>query len=258
MSTLLLPAISAEWIKRRRTFSHWMVIAGGFFIPSIICIVLLCYPDKYQSLQQSGHFWEHFIRKAWNMFSFFFLPMGVVLAVSLITQLEFRSNTWKQLQATPASYPTIFFSKLIVLLLMLLQLFLLFNAGLLIAAFLPPLFYTDLSFPWYPLPVQYLVATNLHYYLFCIPLLLLQYLISLQSRNFLIPIGTGLALVVFGMFVLSWRYAYLIPPAYTALYYIRSGQEPILLKNLYLYSFIYSILFLSSGYLLFIWKKDKS
>ncbi len=255
MSSLLFPAIRAEWMKQKRTFSHWLVIAGGFFIPLVICIVLFVYPDRYLGLQRSGRFWELLFDKGWNMLCLFFLPMGVVLATSLITQLEFRNNTWKQLHATPASYPTIFFSKLIVLLLMLAELFVLFTAGLLVVAFVPPLFYTDLSFTWDPVPVHHLVTTNLHYYILSIPLLLLQYLVSLQARSFLIPIGTGLALVVFGMFILSWKYAYVMPSAFTALYYIRCPQEPGLLQRLYLFSLLYSVVLLISGYLLYVYKQ---
>lgn len=255
MSSLLLPAISAEWIKQKRTFAHWLVIAGGFFIPVVICIVLLCYPDRYLGLQRSGRFWELLFDKGWNMLCLFFLPMGVVLATSLITQLEFRNQTWKQLHATPASYATIFFSKLLVLLLLLLELFVLFTAGMIFIAFLPPLLHPDLSFPLYPVPLHHLVTTNLHYFMLSIPLLLLQYLVSLQARNFLIPIGTGLALVVLGMFILSWKYAYVMPPAYTALYYIRCGQEPGLLQRLYLFSLLFSLIFLIAGYLLYVRKQ---
>lgn len=45
----------------------------------------------------------------------FLLPMGLILATSLITQMEFRNNTWKQLHTTPQKYSTIFTAKFIVI-----------------------------------------------------------------------------------------------------------------------------------------------
>ena len=42
-------------------------------------------------------------RVGWEFMGFFLLPIGVILTTSLVTQLEFRSNTWKQLHTTPQS-----------------------------------------------------------------------------------------------------------------------------------------------------------
>jgi ABC-type Na+ transport system ATPase subunit NatA len=58
------------------------------------------------------------------------LPMGVVLVTSLIVQLEYRSNAWKQLAAAPVSYPAVYLAKLGVILVLLLEFFVLFNLGI--------------------------------------------------------------------------------------------------------------------------------
>lgn len=62
--------------------------------------------------------------------SIVFLPMGIVLATSLFCQLEFKNNAWKQVHTAPIGYSSVYFAKLIVVLAMMAQLFILFNVGI--------------------------------------------------------------------------------------------------------------------------------
>jgi hypothetical protein len=250
-------SFTAEWIKKRRSFAAWLVWAGGFFVPLILVIIFIVYPKQLLSLHASGHFWELLFQKAWQLMVFMLLPMGIVLAVSLITQLEFKNNTWKQLHSSPLPFAAIYFSKLAVLLLMLLQLFIVFNLGVYCSAVLPALFNRKIPFPLYNINWVYLLKTNAAYFIVCLPLVAWQYVISLQFKNFLIPIGTGLALVIGGLIAVQWQHAYTIPSSYTALYFLQSNSKKIPAHNLIQWSLFYSILFTLPGYWLYIAKKEK-
>ncbi|MES1222862.1 MAG: ABC transporter permease [Bacteroidota bacterium] len=257
MTNVFINSFTAEWMKKRRSFADWLVLAGGFFIPLISTIIFCIYPKQLLGIHASGHFWELLSQKAWQMMAFMLLPMGIVLAVSLVTQLEFKNNTWKQLHAAPLPFTAVYFAKLVVLLIMLLQLLLLFNIGIYCSAVIPSLFNSRIPFPAYAMDVSYLLKQNASYFIVCLPLVALQYLVSLQFKNFLIPIGAGLALVIAGLIAVQWKYGYTIPYTYTALQFLQSKGNVVPAHNIIQWSLGYFVLFTLLGYWLYIAKKEK-
>ena len=250
-------SFKSEWLKKRRSFADWLVWLGAFFIPVINTIIFIAYPNQLLKLHAAPDFWTAIFFKSWESMSMMLLPMGIVLAVSLVTQLEFKNNSWKQVHAMPVSYSSIFFSKLMVLFVMLLQLILLFNIGVLLSAIIPVLFHDSIPFPGYNIPIMSLLGENAKFFLVSIPLLSLQYLVSLQFKNFLIPIGAGLALVIGGMIALSWKYVYLVPSAYNSLFFFQSMGKTSPQHNILLWSVSYFTLFTIMGYILYLFKKEK-
>ncbi len=257
MNIGFINCFTAEWLKKRRSFASWLVLAGGFFIPLVNMIIFMVYPKQLLSLHTSGQFWKLLFQHSWQIMAIMLLPMGIVLAVSLITQLEFKNNTWKQLHTTPVSFGTVYFAKLLVLLVMLVQLFILFNIGNYLSVIIPVLFNRHFPFPNYPADFAWLLKENAAYFLMCMPMVALQYIISLQYKNFMIPIGAGLVVVVGGLIAISWKYAFTIPSAYTGLYFLQSSKSAPPAHNLFLWSACYFLLFSLLGYWLYISKKEK-
>ena len=257
MNSSFIGCFSAEWIKKRRSFSSWLIIAGGLFVPMISVIIFMVYPKQLLAVHASGHFWDMLFQKSWQMMAFMLLPMGLVLAVSLVTQLEFKNNTWKQLHASPVLFSHIYFSKLLVLLLMLIQLFLTFNAGILVSAWIPSLLVSEIPYPDYAFNFGNILSLNAGYFICSLPLLALQYMISMQFRNFLVPVGAGLALIIGSMIALTWKYIYMIPSAYTALYFLQSAETTVPAHNLSNWSLGYFLTFTLLGYWLYISRKVK-
>jgi len=257
MNNAFINSFSAEWMKKRRSFASWLVLIGGFFTATISILIFLCYPKQLLSVHASGHFWELMFQKSWQSMAFMLLPMGIVLAVSLITQLEFKNNTWKQLHTTPVSLTSIYFSKLAVIIVMMLQLFILFNIGIFLSAVIPALLNSKIPFPNYPVDFNYYLVENGKYFIVCLPMIAIQYLLSLQFKNFLIPIGVGLALVVGGLIGLSWEHIYTVPSAYTALHFLQAKNNVTPAHNLILWSLGYFAFFTLLGYWLYISKAEK-
>jgi lantibiotic transport system permease protein len=83
----------SEWIKKRRSFADWLVWTGAFFIPMINLVIYLVYPNQLKNLHGTDDFWKSIFFKSWESMAILLLPVGIVLAVSLITQLEFKNNT---------------------------------------------------------------------------------------------------------------------------------------------------------------------
>ena len=257
MNNSFINCFEAEWIKKRRSFASWLVLAGGFFVPLIVTLIFIFYPKNLLSVHAGNHFWGIIFQKSWQMMAFMLLPMGIVLAVSLIVQLEFKNNSWKQVHTTPASFSSIYFSKLAVLIVMLLQLFLLFNVGIYLSAVIPSFFHSNIPFPTYPINAGYFIRANANYFIICLPMVAIQFLLSLQFKNFLVPVGVGLALTVGGLIALSWKYIYMIPSSYTALYFLQTKDNATPAHNLQLWSLFYFVIFILLGYWLYISKKEK-
>src|SRR5215211_5387036 len=107
-------SFQSEWQKKKRSLSSWLVIIGAVFTPTIIFIYKLTRAKYIAQMNVSPTFWEDLWKSSWESMAIFLLPIGVILASSLITQLEYKNNTWKQLHTTPQSLTTIFFAKLAV------------------------------------------------------------------------------------------------------------------------------------------------
>ncbi|MEP6923368.1 MAG: hypothetical protein ABI954_02795, partial [Pyrinomonadaceae bacterium] len=55
------------------------------------------------------------------------------------------------------------------------------------------------------------LSGNINYFIDCLPVLALQYLLSLQFKNFLVPIGVGFIVWILGIGMVSWQYSYIFP-----------------------------------------------
>ena len=167
--TTFVASYQSEWLKTKRSLAAWLVVLGGFFIPFILFWARVLYPDKLRKEVLSPTYWEELLGQSWQFMAIFMLPMGLVLATSLLTQMEFRNNTWKQLHTTPQSYTTIFVAKLGVLLTMLFQFFILFNLGMYLSGILPPLV-RGISLPKQAFPWEVYLKTSGHFWINCLPI----------------------------------------------------------------------------------------
>src|SRR5690606_37759052 len=90
--------------------------------------------------------WDlHFVQ-GYQAFSAFLLPMFVILICSLIPQIEFKNNTWKQVFASPQSTGNVFFSKFASILMMIVFLFIMFNVLMVLAGVISNLIYPKYTF----------------------------------------------------------------------------------------------------------------
>ena len=250
-------SFASEWLKRKRTAAAWLVIIGGFFIPLIILCARLYESDGLAAANQHPRLWEMQYTRCWQFMGTFLLPMGVMLATSLVTQLEFRNNAWKQVFTTPQSLTTIFLAKLAIILVMLIQFFLLFNVGIYLTGVLPCLFFRHVPYPSEPFPFRLFLQGSVYFFLDALPILALQYLVGLRFKNFLIPLGVGVGLYVASFIAVHWKYGYWVP--YTYCSYDFPGKRSPLPRNISIHGWAlgYFIGLTILGYILYISKKEK-
>jgi len=250
-------SFQSEWLKKKRSLASWLVIVGAFFTPLVIIGARMVRYEKLPGIYASNKFWESLWISSWESMAIFLLPVGLILAMSLITQLEYKNNTWKQLHTTPQSLTVIYFSKLTTVFVMTFQFFILFNIGIYLAGVIPYLLFS-IPYPKDPIPLLHFIKEDLFYFVDCLPIIGLQYLISLRFKNFLVSIGAGFILWVFALSSLSWTYGHLVPHTYSMLDYLKvvgKYNRPI---NIHLLAGIYFVLFTVVGYVLYITRRDKS
>lgn len=256
MKTLIY-SFQSEYLKTRRSAASWLTIAGAFFIPLVVIIDRQMHFEDLYHASQHPKFWEYLFNQCWRVTNILLLPLGVILATSLVAQLEYRNNAWKQVLTTPQALSTVFVSKLVVILVMLLQFFLLFNLGVYLCGVFPSLVYRGIPFPKEALPLRDFLKHTAWYFIDVLPMVALQFLLSMQFKNFLVPLGIGIGLFIGAVVAAGWKYAYWVPYTYNALNFAPNATELLSRTNWHARALGYFTLFILLAYLLFITKKEK-
>jgi lantibiotic transport system permease protein len=218
--TAFLRSLRGEWLKRRRSLVSWLIFGSAFFVPAIILAARLHRPDQLSAVYEADGFWEKLWTAAWESMTILILPMVIPLVVSLITQIEYRNNTWKQVHASPQALATIFLAKLTVILIVVAELFLLFNVAIYLTGVLPALLFREVPLPVSPIPFRLFLDRDLRYLVDCLPIVAVQYMLALRFRSFVAPLGIGMALWVLSVGTLSTPYNYFVPYSYCGMDYL--------------------------------------
>lgn len=249
----------SEWLRKKRSLASWLVITGGVFLPLISTIAALVYPKETIGKYDPKMFWEFLYNSNMQLMAFFLMPMGAILTTSLITQLEHKNNTWKLLHSLPVSYSNIFLTKLVLILIMLVQFFIILNICIWLSGTIPCLLIPSLSYPTVHFPWNYYLNNSLEYFIGLLPVVALQYILGMMFKNFLVPFGVGMSLFVCGLFALKWEYAYTLPYNFTPLHNLQHTgsviKTPLPLHSI---AFIWFGILVLVGFLLYLNKKDKS
>lgn len=252
-------ALQSELLKTKRTASFWLSIAGAALIPLIFTLVYIFNPDGVAPGMETRAWEQHFMR-GWQSLAAFLLPMYIILICALIPQIEFKNNTWKQVFASPQSTAQIYFSKLVTVHLMILLCYLLFNLLMLAAGAIADLGSSQFKFFENPVPWKSLLALNLRTYLSVLGIAALQYWLSLRFKNFVAPVGIGLALLIASLiaFGFQWKHAGKLPYAHPSLT-LQSimKEQSFTLATHEWWAIGFFVLFTGAGFLDLLLRKEK-
>jgi hypothetical protein len=193
----LLTALRAEMLKTKRTASFYFTIVLAGFIPAILLLNILTGGEDLTAIRKDPL--NGIFQLGAERTGFLFLPLFVILVCTLLPQIEYRNNTWKQVFTAPQTKGNVFFAKFLNIHLLLL-LFLM--ANLLFLSLVVVI--THLSIPsvqllQQPFNTERLLVRNANMYIVMLALCSLQFWLGLRFRNFIIPISVGLVLWIFGI-----------------------------------------------------------
>lgn len=258
--TTFVHAFRGEWLKRKRSSASLMLLGGALFTPAIVAAVRLLNWRTLPRLYAADAFWKSLWSASWESMAIFFLPMTAILATSLVTQIEYRGNAWKQVHALPMHTAVLFLAKLAVILVMMAQFLALFCAGVYVSGMTPVLLV-----PGVPPPKDAFLALPLLrdcalYFVDCLPIVAAQYAMGLRANNVLVPIGVGFLAWVGALAAVSSRFAIWWPYAYTTIDYIKDkpkGQAFAAHTELHALALAFFVVLTIAGYALFVTKTEK-
>ena len=211
-------SLQTELFKTKRTSAFWICVIGAAFIPTVYLLLFLLNPKE--TIQDMGpRPWAVFINRAWQIFCVFVLPISIILLTTLVTQIEFRNNTWKQVFASPQPVGNIFFSKYLTVHIMILSCFVMFNVLIVLVGVIADLTNPGFAFLEHRIDWQMILKLNLKVYIAILAISAIQYWLSLRFKNFAASIGIGLALEIGSIiaFASQWKHIDKYPYSFAVL-----------------------------------------
>lgn len=241
-----------EFIKLKRTFAFWLTIISALFIP---IIYLIYYLLKYKDLipDEGVNPWNKFFVNQIRAAAPLLVPLFIVLLTSLIVQIEHKSTGIKHLFSLPVPKWSVYFGKLSVVIGTISIAYILFFIFMLVVGYIIGFIHRELNFlSFNPSPIES-VKLLFRSFIATLGIVGLQFWLSFRMRNFIIPLGVGMVLIVTGLIVYRAPEAIYFPYGYNML-----SLFPIAVDNdmgnmlwfptVSLYSVSYFIIFSVIGY----------
>jgi hypothetical protein len=256
----LIRALQSEALKTRRSAALGLVLLSAGFVPSLILVARFFHRASLPALYRGNELWLTLWKQSNQALAVFLLPMLTILVTSLMVQIEYRNNAWKQVHASPQPLLCIFAAKLLVILTAILAFLILHNLGIYLVGMIPAVIYKNVSFPSGRFPFALYADRGLSLFVAALPIVALQYALALHFRNFMTPIGIGMGLWIAAVGCLGWRYIYFIPYGYSAMEFLSVTGErsfPSLPMRLPLLSLGFFGLLVLSGFLVYSTESDR-
>ena len=225
MAIAFLLNTQSEIFKSKRTAAFWLTIVGAVIIPLVLTIGYNIYPKEFAN-EFKPDAWATHLNNVWQGAAALLLPLYVILVTSLMVQIEYRNNTWKQVYASPRTYADVFFSKFLVINLMIIACFVLFNLFIILSGYISGILHPEsYNFTKEPIPLVKMVKISSKLYLSVLAISAIQYWLSLRFKNFIASIGIGAALFIIGLVLIEWPKNIYYPYVYTALTYFKDLRK---------------------------------
>ena len=185
----LLISLRSEILKTKRTASFYLTIAAAAFGPLMTMLDLVF--DGIETGDRDFIF-NKMLTAKFQMTGFVLLPWYLILISTLLPQIEFRNNAWKQVLTTPQTKRDVYLAKfinmqlLIVIFLVTTQLLMFIDV--VIVHFMNP----SLHVLNQPVDGYQVLMTMVSGYLAILAISAIQFWLGIRFRNFIIPIAIGI------------------------------------------------------------------
>lgn len=199
----LITTLRAEILKTKRTASLYFALLGALPIPLIFLLNVVTGGGDLQAIGKDplNSIFEMGAERA----GVIFFPMFVIMVCTMLPQIEYRNNTWKQVFASPQTKSNVYLAKFLNINLLIL-LFLVANIVYMALTVVVIHFYDPkLNLLNQPFDAARLLLRTANTYVTVLAICAFQFWLGLRFRNFIIPTSIGFALWVTGM-MLSFEF----------------------------------------------------
>jgi hypothetical protein len=188
----LAMSFRSELVKSKSTSLWYLCIVAAVLAP------IFSYSDStssYRIAELKNDPWNmHLIGMGGRIFNMMVLPFFLMLICTLLAQLEYRNNTWKQVYVSPQSLLNVFLSKYLVVQMMLIGVFILTLVLMVVSLFAVDQFETNLNllekqFDWKSFLIFYGRV-----YITVLAISAFQFWLGLRFKSFIVPLVVGISL----------------------------------------------------------------
>ncbi|MDP4276298.1 MAG: ABC transporter permease [Bacteroidota bacterium] len=214
---MLYSSLQAEWKKSRHTFASTLIFSGAFLVP-VVSFLIYFFRWQHFIPDHGTNAWNEFIDMNLSLSAGLLFPFLVILIVALNLMLENKADSWKRLYILPIRRETLFWGKLLFLAIQLFCCTVLFFITIPLTGIILGLIHPELAFLNHSLDIVFLLTLSIRFYISLLAILSIQYFISLAFSNIIVPIATGMMLIIVSIIVVQgWNQAYYDPYAFSIL-----------------------------------------
>jgi len=195
----VLRNISAEFIKLKYPPTMWL------FALVVICmtvmVFLATYLDNSTTVILGRNPWYRHISAALGMFSVLVGTPFIVMLVSTSVFVENQAKGWNYMYSSPQKRSTIFYSKLITILLVVLALMFCIILTNIAVAYLLNFLKPEIDYVNHSMNLGRLLPGYFHVFISMLGMIGIQYFLSLRFKGFLIPMSLGILAFVGGIII---------------------------------------------------------
>ena len=246
----LLISLRSELLKTRRTSSFYLTIAAAAFGP-LMTLLDIMIDEGIPAVDRNIFFNKLFMEK-FQMTGLLAFPIFLILVCTLLPQIEYKNNTWKQVFTSPKTKSDIFLAKFISIQLLTLAFFIINLLFTFICALVVYFKNPSLNLLSQPLNGYDIAMLRINSYVVLLGLCAIQYWLGLRFKNFIVPIGIGVALYFAGtLLVMQLQQNNILYLPYTMFLYNGLPEFTLHVSGMNWYSLGYMFIFLAIGYLSF-------
>lgn len=185
-------SLRSEMLKTKRTSIWYLCVISALLAP------IFSYNDSsslYRIANLKNDPWNiHLIGMGGRVFNMMILPFFLMLICTLLAQLEYRNNTWKQVYVSPQPLFNVFLSKYLIIQLMLMGTIILTILFMVVSLLAVDQYKTNLNLLQHQLDWERFIIFYGRVYITVLAIGTFQFWLSLRFRNFIFPIVVGICL----------------------------------------------------------------
>lgn len=243
----VLISIRSELLKTRRTASLYLTLVGAALGPAIYLFNVLT--DEGELKGMGKYPLNALLKILSEMNAVGLFPLFTILICTLLPQIEYRNNTWKQVFTSPQTKANVFFSKFmnvqLLMLVFLVATHLFMFLVIVTLNFIKP----TLGLFKHGFNESTLIVNAANAYLMMLAVCSIQFWIGLRSRNFIVPVGIGFALWLTGTIMgVQYKSSLVNYFPYSFQAYLVSPKLKPQLTQITWTSLVYALVFLGVGF----------
>ena len=243
----LLISLRSEILKTKRTASFYLTICAAAFGPLMSMLDLLL--DGIEPGDRDFLF-NKMLTIKFQMTGFVLLPWFLILISTLLPQIEYRNNAWKQVLTSAQTKRNVFLAKFINVQLLIVTFILIHQLLMFVNVVILHFREPSMNLLNQPVNGYQVVMTIVSGYLSILAISAVQFWLGLRFKNFIIPIAIGMACWFIGSLLVLQSTSELA--GYFPYSFHVYGKHPEYRPEanvVGLTSFIYAIVFLVIGFL---------